>query len=121
MDNWKKWAKKIKSELYALYFAYKDPRLSKLKKLFIILVISYAFSPIDLVPDFIPILGYLDDLILLPIGIYFALKMIPDEVLVEAREKAKDFQSKPKSWTAGIIIIILWFLIAFSIIYLIVK
>jgi len=82
-------AKELKAEIYALYLAYKDPRVSWYKKAFLILIIAYAINPLDLIPDFIPILGYLDDLIIIPLGIYLALKMIPKEVIAECSEKAK--------------------------------
>lgn len=78
----KNWAKQLKRQIYVLYLAYKDPRMPLFTKIFTVSVVAYAFSPIDLIPDFIPILGYLDDLILVPLGVYFALKLIPKPVLV---------------------------------------
>ncbi|WP_003542470.1 YkvA family protein [Desulfotomaculum nigrificans] len=105
----KNWAKNFKSEVYTLYLAYRDPRVPWYAKLFIACVVGYAFSPIDLIPDFIPVLGYLDDLVLIPLGVTLALKMIPEPVLEEARKKAIDFRpGKPKSWGAAIIIIAVW-------------
>ena len=79
-------------------------------KVFTAVVVAYAFSPIDLVPDFIPILGYLDDIILVPLGITLALKMIPKEVLADARVRAElEFaDGKPKNWIAGAVIILIW-------------
>lgn len=88
LENWKQKAKIIKKELYALYLAYKDPRVPWYARVTAIIVVGYAFSPIDLIPDFIPVLGYLDDLILIPLGIALVIKMVPADVLNECREKA---------------------------------
>ena len=90
VERFKQKADQLKQEVYALYLAYKDPRVSWYARLFAACVIGYALSPIDLIPDFIPVLGYLDDLILLPLGIGMALKMIPPAVLAECRQKASD-------------------------------
>jgi len=106
----KKRALILKSETYTLYLAYKDPRTPWYAKIFTGLVVAYAFSPIDLIPDFIPILGYLDDLILVPLGISLALKMIPQEVMAECRQRAQEEMSagKPVNWAAAIVIILVW-------------
>ena len=82
-------ARQLKTEVYAIYLAYKDPRVPWYARILAVCVVGYAFSPIDLIPDPIPILGYLDDLILVPLGIALALKMIPKEVMAEYREQAK--------------------------------
>lgn len=105
-------AKLLKREAFVLYFAYKDPRVAWYTKLFAICVVAYAFSPIDLIPDFIPILGYLDDIILVPLGIWLALKLIPKDVISDCREKAQELISKgkPKNWITGILFIIIWIL-----------
>ncbi|MDD3854043.1 MAG: YkvA family protein [Syntrophomonadaceae bacterium] len=100
----KRRAKQLKSDGLALYFAYRDPRLSKYVKMFIVLVVGYALSPIDLIPDFIPIQGFLDDLVLVPLGIAIINKMIPDQMMEEARERA--IKSK-NYFTATVIIAIL--------------
>jgi uncharacterized membrane protein YkvA (DUF1232 family) len=112
--NWKQRAKQLKIETYALYLAYKDPRTPWYGKIFAACVVGYAFSPIDLIPDPIPILGYLDDLILIPIGVVLALKMIPSPVLVECREKAQVIieQGKPINRIAAGIIIGIWLVLA---------
>lgn len=103
------WARSLKREIYALYLATRDLRTPWYAKTFAACVVAYALSPIDLIPDFVPILGYLDDLILLPIGLYFAIKMIPDEVMKESRIKAGDENAKlPKNLTAGVLVGILW-------------
>ncbi|CAM3482877.1 DUF1232 domain-containing protein [Marinicrinis lubricantis] len=82
-------AREIKRNIFVLYLAYKDPRVPWYAKLFAIAVVAYAFSPIDLIPDFIPILGYLDDLILVPLGITIALKMIPTPVIEDCKERRR--------------------------------
>jgi uncharacterized membrane protein YkvA (DUF1232 family) len=122
-----KWVKqrvgKLKMETYAIYLAYKDPRVPWYAKLFAACVIGYALSPIDLIPDFIPVLGYLDDLVLIPLGIALAMKMIPQTVLTECREKAQTTmnQNKPTNWVAAGIIVVIWFLLLVLAIILIVR
>ena len=110
--SWKQKVKLLKNETRALCLAYRDPRVPWYAKVFMAAVIGYAISPIDLIPDFIPVLGYLDDLIIVPVGIYLAIKMIPRGVMEECREKAKSnlFSSKAKWVIAGIIISI-WILV----------
>jgi len=105
-------AKQLKSEVYALYLASKDPRTPWYAKVLAVLIIGYALSPIDLIPDFIPVLGYLDDLIIVPAGIVLLLKMIPKEVMEECREMARSLseQKKPKNWTAGLVVVLIWVL-----------
>lgn len=114
LENLKLRAKQLKAELYALYLAYKDPRVPTFARIFAACVVGYAFSPIDLIPDPIPVLGYLDDLVLIPLGIWLALKMIPAEVIAESRIKAKEGlpQKKPVNWAAGAIILVIWLVIA---------
>ncbi|MCM3492475.1 MULTISPECIES: YkvA family protein [Paenibacillus] len=110
IDRIKKWARKLKGKIFVLYYAYKDPRTPWYAKVFAICVVAYAFSPVDLIPDFIPILGYLDDVILVPLGVAIALKMIPPDVVQENEEKAEQHikNGKPKNWLAGSFIILLW-------------
>jgi|SRR3954468_21265231 uncharacterized membrane protein YkvA (DUF1232 family) len=109
----KAWARKLKRQLYILYFACKDTRVHWYAKAFIACVVAYAFSPIDLIPDFIPILGYLDDVILVPLGIMIALKMIPKMVITDCEDKAEEMMKngKPRNWIVGSIIILIWGLI----------
>jgi len=116
--SWKTQAKRLRNEIYALYFAARDPRTPWYAKVLAAFIIGYALSPIDLIPDFIPALGYLDDLIIVPAGIALLIKIIPNGVLQECREKA---HSQPisikRNWVAGTIIILVWLLliyIAFS-------
>ena len=102
-------ARTLKREVHALYLAARDPRTPWYAKAIIAGVVAYALSPIDLVPDFIPILGYLDDLLLLPVGIYLALQLIPGEVLTDARRRAAETSSAlPKRWAAALVIVALW-------------
>lgn len=109
---WKQQARRLKLEIYALYLAYRDPRVPWHARLFAAGVLAYAFSPIDLIPDPIPVLGYLDDLILLPLGIALALKMIPTEVMAEARVQAALSQGKPTNWIAAGVIVVIWLVFA---------
>lgn len=108
--NWKLRVKRIKSKTYALYLACRDPRTPWYAKLFVALIVAYALSPVDLIPDFIPVLGYLDDLILLPLGIALAVRMIPKTVMEECSAKAESVLSAGtrKNWIAGGIIIAVW-------------
>ena len=113
LDKWKEKAKALKREVYTLFLAYQDPRVPWYAKAFSALVVGYAFSPIDLIPDFVPVLGYLDDLVLVPLGIALAIKMIPDEVLNECRERSDEIirQGKPVNKTAAVVIVFLWILV----------
>jgi uncharacterized membrane protein YkvA (DUF1232 family) len=123
IEAWKRRARQLKVETYAIYLAYRDPRTPWYARIFAACVVGYAFSPIDLVPDLIPVLGYLDDLVLVPLGIALTLKMIPQAVLAECREKAQAAmsQGKPTNWTAAGIIIAIWLLLAVLAIVLIVR
>lgn len=106
----KKKSKELKQEVGALYLAYKRKDVPWYAKVFVLIVVGYAMSPIDLIPDFIPILGYLDDLILIPLGITIALKLIPKEIMTECRNEAeKALKSKKQnSWIAGAVIVSIW-------------
>jgi uncharacterized membrane protein YkvA (DUF1232 family) len=102
----------LKADTYTLYLAYRDPRVPRAAKLVAALVVAYALSPIDLIPDFIPILGYLDDVLLLPAGIALAIRLIPPSVLAEHRtEAARRFaDSPPRCWTGGLFVVAMWLL-----------
>ncbi|CAN5797911.1 hypothetical protein BH10CHL1_BH10CHL1_29330 [soil metagenome] len=110
LDTWKLRARQLKRDIYALYLAYQDPRTPLIAKVLAICVVGYALSPIDLIPDPIPILGYLDDLLLLPLGIALVLKLIPAVVMDECRSKAQTMLDKPQAtnWVAAIIIMVIW-------------
>ena len=117
IERFKQKSDQLKQEVYALYLAYKDPRVSWYAKIFAACVIGYALSPIDLIPDFIPVLGYLDDLVLLPLGIGMALKMIPPAVLAECRQKASERLGRDtlKSRAGAVVVIAIWiFLLVLS-------
>ncbi len=105
---------------YALYLAYRDPSVPWYAKVCVACVVGYALSPIDLIPDFIPVLGYLDDLIIVPIGITLALKMIPVPIMEQCRVRAIESlsQDKPKIWLGAGIIIAIWLLLIASIIFI---
>ena len=115
LREWKRWTGRLKCETYALYLAYRDPRVPLHAKLFAALVVSYAFSSIDLIPDPIPVLGYLDDLILVPLGVALTVRMIPEDVLSESRQKAREMVErgeKPVSRAAAAVIVVLWLALA---------
>lgn len=110
MEKIKAWANNLKRQVFILYFAYKDERVPWYAKFFTACIVAYAFSPIDLIPDFIPILGYLDDVIIVPLGIMFALKMIPKNVISDCEVKAEEMikKGKPKNWIVGSLILLIW-------------
>lgn len=113
MQTWKQRVRQLKKETYAIYLACKHPRVPWYVRIFAGFIVAYAFSPIDLIPDFIPILGYLDDLVLVPLGIMLVLKMMPPSVLAECRPKAetKMREGKPISWIAAGVIVAIWLLL----------
>ncbi len=122
IEKWKQRAKVLKKETYSLFLAYKDPRTPWYAKVFTGLVVAYAFSPIDLIPDFIPVLGYLDDLILVPLGITLAIKMIPSEVLADARKQAVNpTMNKGTGIFITVVILIIWASIIFYIIAALIR
>lgn len=118
-------AKLLKTDIIALWFAYRDGRTPWYAKLWAAMVVGYAFSPIDLIPDFIPVLGYLDDVILLPLGIMFAIRLIPKEVLIDSRGKAQvwfeEKRGKPKNWFAAILILLLWAALLLFMLYVVLR
>jgi uncharacterized membrane protein YkvA (DUF1232 family) len=114
IERWKRIARRLKALIYALYLACRDPRTPWYAQAVAVCVVGYAFSPIDLIPDPIPILGYLDDLILLPLGVALAVKLIPPGVWSDAQAQAAEIAltAKPTNWIAGGIVIALWVLTA---------
>ena len=121
--NWKSMAEKFEIETYALYLVYKDPRVPLRIKIIILIVIAYLLSPIDLIPDFIPVIGYLDDFLLVTVGIPLLLKMVPKKIMDEHRESAKTKfrDGMPKSRIVALIVVLIWVLAAFVILNLIIK
>ena len=111
--NLKERAQQLKTDIPALFLAIKQPQTPWLAKLLAGLTLAYALSPIDLIPDFIPVLGYLDDIIILPVMVYFTIKLIPPEVLEDCRNQAKDLwvNGKPKKWYYALPIIAVWLLV----------
>lgn len=108
-------ARTLKRETYTLYLAYQHPQTPWYAKAWAFVVVAYAVSPIDLIPDFIPVIGFLDDAILLPMGIWIALRLIPPAVMADCRERSRDVLDKPSSpagrWAAAIIVVI-WVVLA---------
>lgn len=102
------WVQKIKIDLVAIYYASRDTRTPRAAKYIAIAVAAYALSPIDLIPDFIPILGYLDDLILIPAGIALVVRLIPTQLMSEFRDVAAQESYPRKNWFVGSVIIVLW-------------
>lgn len=112
MRRLKEWAQRLKAELVTLWFCTRHPRTPFVAKVLAAALAAYAFSPIDLIPDFIPVLGYLDELILLPIGIWLVLRLVPGDVMAECRAQAArwlaDGQARPRSYIAAALIVSIW-------------
>jgi uncharacterized membrane protein YkvA (DUF1232 family) len=108
------WAAELKQNLLALWFCRRHADMPWRAKALAVAVVAYAFSPIDLIPDFIPVLGYLDDLIIVPLGLYLALRLTPAHVLAWGREQAALAPARPKSyWAAGVIVVV-WLALAYG-------
>ncbi len=112
LEKLKRWARELKSQVIALWLCRADPRTPLAAKLIVALVVAYALSPIDPIPDFIPLLGLLDELIVLPLGIALAIRLIPDDVWRAARARAAEWEAanaeKPKSYVGAGLIVLLW-------------
>jgi uncharacterized membrane protein YkvA (DUF1232 family) len=104
----RKWAKELKQQTLVVYFAARDPRTPWPVRLLALLVAAYALSPIDLIPDFIPVLGYLDDLLLVPLGLVLVLRLVPRQVMLDAREKAAAAADRPVSRAMAMAIVATW-------------
>src|SRR6266566_7851938 len=116
-DAGKARARELKREVYALSFACRDSRVRWYAKVVAAGIVAYAFSPIDLIPDFIPVLGYLHELVLLPLGVIAVRAMIPPTVLAECRERAKYLEGKPRNWIAAAVIVAIWLTLAAASVY----
>ena len=114
LEAWKQRARQLSAQTYALYLAYRHPRTPSYAKVFAALVVGYVFSPIDPMPDFIPGVGLLDEMVVVPIGIMIAAKMIPPEILEECREKAWEVAEgeKPLSRVAAVVVVAIWLVCA---------
>jgi uncharacterized membrane protein YkvA (DUF1232 family) len=112
MKRLKEWARRLMADVVALWFCTRHPRTPLLAKALAAALVAYAFSPIDLIPDFIPVLGYLDELILLPAGIWLVLKLVPEDVMAECRGQAarwlEEKKSGPRSYLGAALIVTLW-------------
>jgi uncharacterized membrane protein YkvA (DUF1232 family) len=110
LEAFKQRARRLKADTFALYLAARHPRTPWYAKLLIAGIVAYALSPIDLIPDFVPILGYLDDLILIPVGLAVAIKLVPAAVLAECRARAEEVMSngKPVSRVGAAVIVVIW-------------
>ena len=108
LSNIKIWARNLKRDGYALYLAARDPRVPWYAKALAMAVAAYALSPIDLIPDFIPVLGYLDDLVIVPLGILLVIALIPDALMAEFRARAATLSAKPRSTTAAVVVVLIW-------------
>jgi len=121
LERLKSHARALKNEALAVYLAAKDPRTPWYAKALIFFVVAHTFSPIDLIPDFIPVLGYLDDLIITPLGLALAIRLIPADVLEEARRKVEQAQGPERGVkVAGVVVIVIvWVAVLIGILYLI--
>jgi uncharacterized membrane protein YkvA (DUF1232 family) len=106
--KWRQWASIIKRDAHALYLAARDPRVPWYAKALAVAVAAYALSPIDLIPDFVPVLGYVDDLIIVPAGIALVIRLIPPEIMAQHRAMAIAVQDRPVSGAAGVTIVTIW-------------
>lgn len=108
--RWRRWAEKLEHETDVLILAYRDPETPRAARLLLVLVVGYSLSPIDLIPDFIPVLGYLDDLVLVPLGIWAARRLIPDDVLARCRQQAltQPTQAAVAGRLVALFIILIW-------------
>lgn len=129
LEQLKSRARALKKEAYAIYIAARDPRTPWYVKALIFFVVAHTFSPIDLVPDFIPVLGYLDDLIITPGGLWLAVRLIPAEVLAEARATAAtpawSVRSRRLDRSVGkvgaVLIVLVWIIVMIGIVYLFLR
>ena len=114
LDRLKQRAHHLKAETFSLYLAARDPRTPWCARLLVAGIVAYALSPIDLIPDFVPVLGYLDDLILIPLGIALAIKLVPHSVLAECRIRAQETikNGTPVSRVSGVVIVLIWLVLA---------
>ena len=113
----KDWARAVRRDVHALWLAGRDARVPWYAKAFALLIAAYALSPIDLIPDFVPILGYLDEVILLPPAILLAVKLVPPELMAEHRAAAAEAEGKPVSRAGAAMVVALWLLAATALVW----
>jgi len=113
LSRLKKWAKCIKRDVVTVYFAARDTQAPLAARVLAWGVAAYALSPIDLIPDFIPVLGYLDDLLIVPLGLWLVMRWMPEAVLTDARAKADALLAKPRSLIAAVCFVAIWVLLGF--------
>ena len=118
VDTIRTWARRIKRDSMTLWFAYRDPRTPLLVKLLCVFVVAYALSPIDLIPDFIPVLGYVDDALLLPALIWLAIRLLPIEIVDKSRSRADAWMAeqgkRPRSYAGAALILAVWLALAYA-------
>ncbi len=112
LEQAKAWARRIKRDVVTVYFAARDPRAPFFARLLAMLVAAYALSPIDLIPDFVPVLGYLDDLLIVPLGLLWVMRLMPEHVLADARVRADAVLAKPRSLWGAAFIVGIWLALA---------
>ena len=117
----KDWARDIKRDVVAVYFAARDPKTPLLVRVLAVTVAAYALSPIDLIPDFVPVLGYFDDVLIVPVGVMLVIRLLPPHVLESSRAKASTLLERPRSWLAAIFILSFWLLCAVALAYWLVR
>ena len=117
LSNLKELARRIKRDAMTVYFVARDPRTPFLVRLLAFAIAAYALSPIDLIPDFIPVLGYLDEIVLLPLGIILVIKLVPAEVISESRAKANELSAKSTSYIGAAVIVAIWLICAVGLSY----
>jgi uncharacterized membrane protein YkvA (DUF1232 family) len=110
-DSLKAQARQLKQQILTVYFAARDRRTPLLVRLLAVLIAAYALSPIDLIPDFIPVIGYLDDLVLIPLGLALVIWLTPPEVIAAAQLRAQEAATKPVSYAAAACIVIVWLVV----------
>ena len=117
LERWKHAARGLEREALALYFACRDPRVPWYARLLAAAVVGYALSPIDLIPDFIPVLGVLDDLLIIPLGVLAVRALVPPALLEECRQRAASLQERPRSRIAAVVIVGLWLAAAMAVLW----
>lgn len=116
LQSIKEWAKRLKKQIIMLWFASKHPQMPWLPKIIAVVAVAYAFSPIDLIPDFIPILGFIDDAIILPTLIWLAVHFTPQQVIFDAEQQSEEWldehEKRPKNYLVAVLIILIWLTLA---------